>query len=131
MRSLTSGMLILAIVVLSACGATGIPSSSLVFRDGITNALLSASEAQGTITLNAGDTRQVKIVHTYTKDGGNTESNDVTQFVDFAWETGTGATIDALGNISGVSAGVSILRAKYRPDWLGDSDYCRLTVVVN
>jgi len=132
MRGLVTAILVLAIAVfLGACSGSSIPSSSLTIRDATTNALLAASNAQGTLTLNVGDTRQIKVEHTYTNDARNTETNEVTQFVIWKWDMGSGATVDALGNISGIAPGTSVLRAKYDPEWLGSSDNVRLTIIVN
>ena len=131
MRGIATSLICLAAVLLAGCGLDGIPSSSLTFRDAATDALISASEAQGTLTLSVGETHQVKVVHTYTTDNNNTQSNDVTQFVHFIWDSGDVATIDQLGNITALKSGVAVLRAKYSPDFLGDSDNCRLTILVN
>ena len=132
MRGLAIGILtVAAMALMAACGGSTIPSSSLTIRDAATDALISASTAQGTITLNAGETQQIKVVHTYTSEDRNTQSNDVTQFVIFKWDSGACATIDALGNLTGTSPGVGVLRAKYDPEWLGSSDNVRLTVIVN
>ena len=114
-----------------SCGGSSVPTSSLTIRDATTDALISAPTAQGVLTLAVGETVQVKIIRTYRTETGNTFSDDVTQFTNFKWESSTGvATIDQLGNISGMAAGLAVLEAKFRESSFDPWDICRLTVEV-
>lgn len=120
------------VLALSACGSSTLPSSSLTIRDAATDALISASEAMGTLTLNAGASQQIKVVRSFRTDTGNTFSDEVTQFTNFKWESGGGvATIDQLGNVTGLVAGNEVLEAKFRESQFDPWDICRLQVVVN
>jgi len=114
-----------------SCGGSSIPTSSLSIRNTATDALLSTSTAQGVLTINAGNTVQIKVNRTWRNQAGNTLTDDVTQFTNFKWESGAGfATIDQLGNIDGVSAGIAVLEAKFRDSNLDPWDICRMTVEV-
>jgi len=123
--------IVVALLGLVACGGSSLPQSSLTIRNAATNALISASNAQGTITLNVGNTLQIRVNRTYTNSQGQTITDEVTQFTNFVWESGAGAaTIDQLGNITGVALGIAVLQAKFRATSLDPWDICRVTVQV-
>jgi hypothetical protein len=116
----------------TACGSTTLPSSSLTIRHAVTDALISAPTAMGTLTVNVGATEQIKVVRSFRTDEGNTFSDEVTQFTNFKWESGgSAANIDQLGHITGVAAGNEVLEAKFRESPFDPWDICRLQVVVN
>ena len=120
------------VLALSACGSTTLPTSSLTIRHAVSDALISAPTALGTLTLGVGATQQIKVVRSFRTDAGNTFSDDVTQFTNFKWESGGGvASIDQLGNVSGLAAGSEVLETKFRESAFDPWDICRLLVVVN
>ena len=93
--------------------------------------MLSSSTAQGTLTINVGNTVQIKVMRTWRNQAGNTLTDDVTQFADFKWDSGAGfATIDDFGNIDGLAAGIAQLEIKFRDSSLDPWDICRMTVEV-
>lgn len=123
---------ILVVIALSSCGGSRIPESSLTIRDATNNLLLSTPDVMGTLTISVGDLRQVQVMRTYRTSGGNTLTDDVTQFTNFKWETDNGsASINQLGNLQGLSPGTQILQAKFRNSTFDPWDICRLTVEVN
>lgn len=123
---------VLILLVLSSCGGSRIPESSLTIRDATNNLLLSTPDVMGTLTINVGDLRQIQVMRTYRTSGGNTLTDDVTQFTNFKWETDSGsASINQLGNLQGLSPGTQILEAKFRNSTFDPWDHCRLTIEVN
>lgn len=132
MRVYPIALLALLILVLASCGSTSLPTSSLTIRSATTNALISAPTATGTLTLTLGNSQQVRIMRTYRTDTGNTFTDDVTQFTNFKWSDSTGiATVDQLGNITGLAAGNTQLEAKFRENAFDPWDICLLNVEVN
>ncbi|GEM_PF-2962151 len=128
---LASLTLIVAAALLVSCGNSGLPTSSLTIRNAATNALISAPTAQGVLSITVGGGEQVKVMRTWTNEFGNTLTDDVTQFTNFKWESGTSfAAFDQLGNITGLAAGIAVLEAKFRTDAFEPWDICRLTVEV-
>ncbi|MBN2082025.1 hypothetical protein JW859_07440 [bacterium] len=124
--------MIVFVLLVASCGSSGLPESSLTIRNAATNALISASEAQGTLTLSSGNTQQVRVMRTYRTETGNTFTDEVTQFANYKWESGTGvASVDQLGNVSGLIAGTAVLEVKFRENAFDPWDICKLTVVVN
>jgi len=125
-------LLIAAVLVLSlSCGGSSIPSSSISIRNAATDTLLSSSTAQGTLTINVGNTVQIKVMRTWRNQAGNTLTDDVTQFADFKWDSGAGfATIDDLGNIDALGAGIAVLEIKFRDSNYDPWDICHMTVEV-
>ena len=116
---------------LQGCGSSSIPESSLTVRDALTDQLLSISEATGTINLPAGNTRQIKVLRTFRSESGQTQTDDVTQFTNFKWESGGGfASVDQLGNISGIAEGTAVLEMKFRTTPLDPWDICRMVINV-
>ena len=122
--------IVLAVSLMSACSGSTVPTSSLTIRDSATDALLSTSRTQGTINLSVGNTRQIKVLHTYVNKNNVTRTDDVTQFVIFKRDSGTSAQISQLGTITGLAVGTTVLRAKYTSGQFGTSDNCRITIVV-
>lgn len=130
--SLVAAMLIAGAIVLSACGGSSIPESSLTVRDAQSNLLISTSEITGTISLNVGEVRQLQVMRTYRASSGNTLTDDVTQFTNFKWDIDSGAAaINQLGNLQGLASGTQVLEAKFRTSSLDPWDICRLVVEVN
>jgi len=132
MRTACIISVLLLVLALSACGGTTLPTSSLTIRDAITDALISAPTAMGTLDLNVGNSKQITVIRSFRTDAGNTFSDEVTQFTNFKWTGSTGvATIDQLGNITGVVAGADVLEAKFRESQFDPWDICRLQVIIN
>jgi hypothetical protein len=121
-----------SILLLAGCGVTdNLPTSSLTIRNAVSNLLLSTSQTTGTLQLVAGETQQVRVLRTYTGSNNQTETDDVTQFTNFKWDSGGGiASFDQLGNITGLVPGTAVIEAKFRPTVFEPWDICKLTVNV-
>jgi hypothetical protein len=126
-------VLALAIVALAGCSATdNLPTSSLTIRDTLTDYLLSTPDITGSLQLTVGQTKQVKVLRTYTNSDNQTETDDVTQFTNFKWESGSSfAAFDQLGNFTGLAAGSAIVEAKFRATAFEPWDHCKLMIVVS
>lgn len=132
MRTISIISVIALLLVVSACESTTLPSSSLTIRHAVTDTLISAPTAMGTLAVNVGATEQIKVVRSFRTDQGNTLSDEVTQFTNFKWENGGSvASVDQLGHITGLAAGNEVLEAKFRESPFDPWDICRLEVVVN
>jgi hypothetical protein len=124
----------IAVIALCAgCGATdSLPTSSLTIRDTLTDYLLSTPDVTGTLQLTVGQTKQVKILRTYKGNNNQTETDDVTQFANLKWQSGsTFAAFDQLGNISGLAVGTAVIEAKFRATTFDPWDHCKLQVIVS
>ncbi len=125
-------VLTVSLLALAGCGTTdSLPTSSLTIRDTLTDYLLSTPDITGTLNLTVGATKQVKILRTYKNSNSQTETDDVTQFANLKWESGsTFAAFDQLGNITGLSVGTAIMEAKFRASTFEPWDHCKLQIVV-
>ena len=131
MRIFVSLAVIVSISLLLGCSSSKIPESSLTIRETVSNLLLSTSESTGSLSLALGETRQVRVFRTFRNSNGNTETDDVTQFANYKWPVGSGvATIDQLGNITGVAGGTTHLEIKFRESQFEPWDICRLEIEV-
>jgi hypothetical protein len=130
--ALALAIAVLAMWLSAGCGATdSLPTSSLTIRDTLTDYLLSTPDVTGTMQLTVGETKQVKILRTFKGSNNQTETDDVTQFANLKWESGsTVAGFDQLGNISGLSVGTAMIEAKFRANAFDPWDHCKLQVVV-
>lgn len=124
--------LAVSVITLAGCGTTdNIPTSSLTIRDTLTDYLLSTSNVTGTVNLVVGETQQIKILRTYQNSNSQTVTDDVTQFANLKWESGsTIAAFDQLGNLTGLNVGTAVMEAKFRSSSFEPWDHCKLQVVV-
>ena len=122
-----------SIVLLLACSCTSsIPESSLTLRNATTNALISTSENTGSIDITVDETYPLMVIRTFRNSEGNTESSDVTQFANFKWIQNNGVcSIDAFGNIVGLTPGIAFLEVKFRETALDPWDIVRLDIIVS
>lgn len=131
MRKAGALLIAAALLLTLSCGGSSIPTSSISIRNAATDTLLSSSTAQGTLTINVGNTVQIKVMRTWRNQAGNTLTDDVTQFAKFKWESGAGfATFDDLGNIDALGAGIAVLEIKFRDSSMDPWDICHMTVEV-
>jgi hypothetical protein len=127
------GLSLIALLALSACGSSGLlPQSSLTLRHATTNALISTSKNTGSFNLTVGAQLPLLVIRTFTDDNGSTDSQDVTQFANFKWASGSGvAAVDAFGNVTAVQAGQAQLEVKFRQSIFDPWDTVLLDLVVN
>jgi hypothetical protein len=126
-----TAVMILASLALSSCSSGGVPNSSLLLRNGTTDALISTSGTTGQITMSVGQSIPLETTRTYKDSNGNTLTSDVTAFAQYRFETGAGiAAIDAFGNLTATVPGTTRLEVKFRADQFDPYDFVRLDITV-
>lgn len=140
MRFLSVIFVISLLVALSACTGSafdnGGATSELFVYNNLTGALISDEATQGTITLNVGDTRNLRVMRTVSDpDTGNTTTNETTN-VDFNMQNAAVAAVSesagSEGTLTAVSVGTTILDVSFN-DGDGDEtddDHTKVTIVV-
>jgi hypothetical protein len=141
LRFLTTVLVISLLVALSACsGGTfdnGSETSELRVYNNLTAALISDEATTGTITLNVGDTRNLRVMRTVTDpDTGDTTTNETTTADYNVLNPSVVAVSESAGTegvLTAISVGTTIVDVAFN-DGDGDEtddDHTKINVVVN
>ena len=141
MRLLTAVLAVSLVLALSACQSStfdnGGATSELFVYNNVTAALISDETTEGTITLNVGDTRNLRVMRTVSDpDTGDTTTNETTN-VDFNVQNASVVAVSesagSEGVVTAISVGTTIIDVSFN-DGDGDEtddDHTKVNVIVN